>query len=117
MWKCRKCLTSKTREAKGTVRQKQAPEPLLARVLMEINSKLAEIPAIKSEGDTLLLIKKTVDKMEEFVQCMSEQYDEVLPELKGQSTEIAVFNNKVEQGEAHNASHEVRKLQQQVNSQ
>lgn len=95
--------------------KKQAQEAPFASVLMEINSKLGETPAIKNKVDSLCWLRRRLTRWK-IRSVQSKQSDEVLSELKRQSTENAVLKKKVEQVEADNPSQEVRKLQQQVNS-
>lgn len=114
-WKCQTCETSKARGAEGAVKQKPE-QAALEKVLMEINKKLTELQVIRCKVDELMLVKETVNKLEQSVQHMSEQYDEVLKEMKRQSTEIATLKKKVEKIEADNAGQEIQKLRIQVNS-
>lgn len=120
-WKCQTCEISNARGAEApsliaTVRQKPEQETAFEKVLTEINTKLAELPAIRCKVDELMLMKQTVIKLEQSVQHMSDQYDEVLKEMKRQSTEIATLKKKMEKIEADSASHEVQALRQQVNN-
>lgn len=99
--KCQTCEFSNARGAEApsliaTVRQKPEQETAFEKVLPEINKKLAEVPAIMCKLGELMLMKQTVDKLEQSVQHMSDQYDEVLKEMKRQSAEISTLKKKME---------------------
>lgn len=120
-WKCESCSTSKTRSGKSRTKR----DADVGKTLQEINKKLSELMTVKEnvdslmtmkeKVDTLMTVKTTVDSIESSVQMMSDNYDEVLKEMKQQSKDIADLKRRVVKIETDNDSQEVQKLKQEVN--
>lgn len=112
-WQCATCKVSKTRGGQAS-RQKQQ-EHDVGGELAEINRKLDEIASIKEKVEKLMCVKDTVDSIEKSVQHISEQYDEILKDVKRQAKEITDLKKRVEQVELRQDDEQVRVLKKEVN--
>lgn len=115
-WKCRTCLTAKSRGIQSPGTQKPEQEPHLRQELAAINKKLSEIMTMNAKVESLMSIKDTVDQIEKSVQLMSNQYDLVLKKMDEQSKEITNLRRRVEKVEGTQDTEEICILKKQVNS-
>ncbi|XP_037268899.1 uncharacterized protein LOC119160770 [Rhipicephalus microplus] len=114
-WKCQACVILAARANAGSGKLQLQQTSDTGKILAEINRKLSEIPTIKSRIDQLMQLKDTVQNMEQSVKHLSEQYDDVLIEMRKQSCEIATLKKRVEKAEAANDPLEIQKLRQHLN--
>lgn len=114
-WKCITCKTVERRGGQSTGKQKCGQDSVLAEELAAINRKLAEILPIREKVEALMEIKNTINDIESSVQTMSNKYDELLNEMKGQKKDIVHLTKRVEKLELRTTDDEVRKLKQELN--
>lgn len=67
-WKCQACVILAAHGNTGLKKLRPKQTSDLGKILAEIYGKLSEIPAIKYEIDQLMLLKETVQNMEQSVQ-------------------------------------------------
>ncbi|CAN8031304.1 unnamed protein product [Ixodes persulcatus] len=84
-------------------------------LLTEINGKLAGLVGITAKVDMLLSMKETISSIEESVQHMSDQYDEVLKQIKEQNKEVAEIKRRLEKVE-NGGGPEIEQLRQSMNN-
>lgn len=110
-WQCPTCTIAK---AKGQTASRDPGEKTESQ-LAEITRKLDVLMSIGAKVDTLLSMKETVDKIELSVQHMSDQYDEILEEMKKQNQDIKELRERVGRLENSGTQRVVEALKQEVN--
>lgn len=110
-WQCLTCTIAKANEQTSSKDPVEKTENQLA----EITRKLNVLMSIGAKVDALLSIKETVDKIELSVQHMSDQYDEILVEMKKQNQDIKKLGERVERLENSGTQREVEALKGEVN--
>ncbi|KAH8029357.1 hypothetical protein HPB51_025503 [Rhipicephalus microplus] len=88
----------------------------LAKEIGEIQKKLSLLLSMKSQVDALAGVADTVCGIERSLQEMSSKYDDVLAEMKRQSTDMSNLRKRVEKLETQTNNSEVEMLKQEVNN-
>ncbi|KAH6925313.1 hypothetical protein HPB50_003509 [Hyalomma asiaticum] len=87
----------------------------LANEIAEIHGKLNILLTIKEKVYALEGIIATVDAIEKSVQAMSDNYDEVIAQMKKQGADIDCLKTRVKKLEERTEELEIDKLKQKMN--
>lgn len=113
-WTCLTCKKAKARSDPVGEDPKSSNEKDDGNTLAEISRKLSVLMTLHAKVDTLIEMKNTVDGIERSVQVMSDQYDELLTEVKQQKKEISDLKKRIERVETSGDA-EVQQLRREVN--
>ncbi|KAH9378696.1 hypothetical protein HPB48_015793 [Haemaphysalis longicornis] len=112
-WKCGACANAKN--GQNDSKPAGAAEASLADEIAEINRKLSLLLTVKSQVDSLMGIKSTVDAIAASMKEMSSKYDEVLAEMKQQTAEIVGLKKRVVRLEEKSKTEDVASLKKEIN--